>query len=987
MSTPIHNSAPSDPARQIAAHLARLRRRARLVTAVAGTSWCLVAATALFTAFVAALGWWGGDTVRIVGWLVVCLAIVLSFGLAVVGPLQHLASLEAIARRVGRAVPELASDVLTACQFSIAKPDPAFSKELVERHLLGAREALAALPAKAVFPGRILLAPTCAVCATALLSTAVCLAMPGVVETGARSLLTDPHAPELALVRKADRAPVVRDLTVTLYYPDYLGREPRRFGASSGGLSAPLGTSVVLEAEARVPGADRGTVTLPGGATVPMQVLPDGRVSARFSVTAAGTFRLALGTESSLVSGPDRPIEIEPDYPPTIELVRPTGNVEINENGEEILEFEAEDDNGIDRIDLVLRPGLGREVRKTVARTAKHVTRFKGRYRFSPETLRLEGGPRVEVELEAFDNDTIRGPKPGRSKTLVVQLMTRLSRHEAVIAEQGRALDALVDLLAERLKASPGAEKKRDPLSAERFDVLRAQTEDLLGRTARLIHQMNQDPFASRAVVDAFMQMREDLSNQILHESRFYSGTPGPFKQRQGADRVTIRLVEDAVLRIDDLMLDQQLTRLVADGGLLERSRAEIARLLESYGSSRSEAVRRALIEAIDRLDQLARGLEQGLRGVRGEIADAYLNAPSSAMFDLDAELQRLRALLASDDVAGAASLTAELEQKLARLMTALESGRLSYRNDRFGEGEKFLSDLVDKLLAVESEELQLRRETTALQRWYQERLMDLMRGRIDPLVKRQLGEVTKIESQLADLGNPADASQRELVVRARVSARELSLALGQGDLDEARQLSEDLVDAASGFDENDKGELAAGLEKIARAASRLMDELTEAYPNPAQVFGDRERGKMREQAAAQRHLVGRTKSLKAWIKDQGDNPRFLIHQAGTSLDEATARMEESVTRLEGKQVRDALEEQTAALEILGRLREDLKRGGELVPLESQPPAFKAEVDIPEPDDYQVPAEFRKDILDAMRDEAPSDYRDAIRKYYETLVR
>ena len=39
------------------------------------------------------------------------------------------------------------------------------------------------------------------------------------------------------------------------------------------------------------------------------------------------------------------------------------------------------------------------------------------------------------------------------------------------------------------------------------------------------------------------------------------------------------------------------------------------------------------------------------------------------------------------------------------------------------------------------------------------------------------------------------------------------------------------------------------------------------------------------------------------------------------------------------------------------------------------------------PDDYAVPAEFRKDILDAMRDEAPSDYREAIRKYYEILVR
>ena len=264
---------------------------------------------------------------------------------------------------------------------------------------------------------------------------------------------------------------------------------------------------------------------------------------------------------------------------------------------------------------------------------------------------------------------------------------------------------------------------------------------------------------------------------------------------------------------------------------------------------------------------------------------------------------------------------------------------------------------------------------------------MDLMRGRIDPLVRRQVGEVAKIEEDLADLGNPSAAEMRELLVRARVSARELGLALGQGDLDEARQLGEELVEATSGVDDAERSALASGLEKIARTASRLVGELTEAYPKPAQVFGDRERGEMREQAAAQRHLMARTKNLKAWIKDAGDNPRFLVHQAGMALDEAAVHMEQGVSRLEDKQVRDALEAQTAALEVLARLREDLKRGGDLVPFEAQPVAFKADVDIPEPDDYQVPVEFRKDILDAMRDEAPSDYRDAIRRYYETLVR
>ena len=987
MSAAPDNKAPADPARQIASHLARFRRQGRLVATLAGLSWCFVAATALLTALVAALGWWGGDTVRIVGWLVVVVALVVTFGVAVVGPLQHLASAEMIAQRIGRKIPAIASDVLSACQLSRAESNPAFSRALVVRHLEDARSRLADLPADSVFSRRALVAPLGAALASGVLSTAICVAAPGVMMTGAGALLSDPHAPELALVRKTARAPVVRDLTFTLYYPDYLDREPRRFDASSGGLSAPIGTSVVLEAYARHPGDDRGTITLPGGEVAPLQVLADGRVSGRFTVAAAGVFHLSLGTESAMTSGPDRPIEIEADAPPTVELTRPTGEVEIDENGEETLEFEAADDNGVDHVDLVLHNGLGRETRKTIARAAEHVTRYKGRYRFSPASLRLEGGPRVELEIEAFDNDAIRGPKPGRSKTLVVKLMTRLSRHEEVIAEQNQMLDAAVDLLADRLEPPAALGPQKDPVGAARFELLRSETEDLLGRAARLIHRMNQDAFSSRAVIDAVFQMRDDLSNQLIHEARFYEEPLGPKKQRQSADRVTVHLLEGAVLRIDDLLLDQQLSRLVADGGLLERSRDEIGHLLESFSKNRAEPVRRALLEAVERLEELSRRLEEGLRDVRGKVIDAYVNDSKSAMVDLGAELERLKALVASDSIAEAAALTADLQQKLARLMTSLESGRLSYRRDRFGEGEKFLGDLFDKLLALESDELQLRRETTAVQRWYQERLMDLMRGRIDPLVKRQVAEVGHVEEKLAEIGGATTADQRELLVRARVAARELGLALGQGDLDEARQLAEDLVDAASGVDETDESPFAQSLRGVEGAATDLVDELTDAYPRPAQVFGDRERGKLREQAAAQRHLEAQTRSLKAWIKEQGDDPRFIMHQAGTALDEAALRMEQSVTGLEGKQLRDALEAQTAVLDVLGRLREDLKHGDDLVPLESRPAPAAVDVDIPAPDDYAVPAEFRKDILDAMRDEAPSDYSEAIRKYYEILVR
>ena len=42
-------------------------------------------------------------------------------------------------------------------------------------------------------------------------------------------------------------------------------------------------------------------------------------------------------------------------------------------------------------------------------------------------------------------------------------------------------------------------------------------------------------------------------------------------------------------------------------------------------------------------------------------------------------------------------------------------------------------------------------------------------------------------------------------------------------------------------------------------------------------------------------------------------------------------------------------------------------------------------VEIPE-EAEETPAEFREDILDAMREESLQSYEEAIRRYYESLV-
>jgi hypothetical protein len=971
---------------EILAALESLRRRGRALAAVSGLGWIAACGVVLVTILTAALGLWGGAAVRGLGWTAVVVGVAVVGALALLAPLRRVASLAAVARAVGTTYPAHASDVLSACQLASSAATGSFSARLLDRYLGSVRALLGQIEFHRVFPARNLAPPALGLCLALVTAGGTRALIPEVFDAGLESLFGEQQIPDSAMRRVQARSPVVGDLALTLRFPDYLGRENRKLGATSGGLVAPLGTTVILEGRSLIAGAELGEIALPGGARAPLNVRPDGQINGRFVVSSAGSFSLVLGTVSTMTQGPERGLEVEPDSPPAIRLLRPVKDVAIDESGDLLLEFEAEDDHGLSRIDLVTRAGEAIEVRKTVVRAGDQVKRMRNRVHWTPQRLRIGDESLVELEFEAFDDDTILGPKPGRTAPLKVRIMTRLSRHQSALDEQNKALDTLIDLLAVRLETPlPGRRKPEE--AASRFTTIRRATEDFLGQTARLIHQLNQDSLTPWRVADSFVQIRENLSNQLLHEARLYRAPLAEFRKRQGVDRVTVRMLEGAVIQVDDLILDQQFARLVSGGDRLQKEREELSRQLQVFDRTRAETARRAVLDAIAQMERAVARLQGEIEKIRGQVGHAYINPAAVEAIDLIGSLDRLRQLLAEGDVAAAARLAADLEQTLARLMAGLESGLLAFRTDRFGEGEKFIGDLLDRVMGIESDQLQLRRQTTALQRRYQERLIGVMRGRIDPLVRKQLSQVARMRELLETVKTPTEATAREQLIALRVTARELELALGQGDLEEARLLAEGTGEVIDEWKLAQESGLPKQLNEVRRVATRLAEEVAEAYPKPYQLLGEQDRRRLWGLANKQRHLTFQARKLRTWIRDQGEETRFLAHRALASLKLVAARMNDGVVHLENKRARDALSSQTEALDELARLREDLRRGTEAAPIESRPVVLRGEVDIPAPDEYEVPPEFREDILEAMRDDLPKRYRQAIERYYEMLVR
>ena len=81
------------------------------------------------------------------------------------------------------------------------------------------------------------------------------------------------------------------------------------------------------------------------------------------------------------------------------------------------------------------------------------------------------------------------------------------------------------------------------------------------------------------------------------------------------------------------------------------------------------------------------------------------------------------------------------------------------------------------------------------------------------------------------------------------------------------------------------------------------MDDITEAYPRPAQLLTEKDIREARSRATQQRLLNAKTRKLRSWIQRQGEETRFLSNRALDVLAKVTRRMTRSVTSLEEKQI------------------------------------------------------------------------------------
>jgi hypothetical protein len=196
--------------------------------------------------------------------------------------------------------------------------------------------------------------------------------------------------------------PYVERIDLEYRFPAYTGLSPQS-QEGSGDVVALRGTEVRVRVTPTMK-VDGARLRVDGAEPHAMTVAPDGTLEASFKALAEGFYRIEMpGRDGAMAaSSPEYTIDVLSDQPPSITLIKPGRDAKVTAIEEVFTEFEAEDDYGVGRAELVFSVNGGPEKIVVLHRGAGKKALSAG-HTFFLEELTLEPGDFVSYFARATD--------------------------------------------------------------------------------------------------------------------------------------------------------------------------------------------------------------------------------------------------------------------------------------------------------------------------------------------------------------------------------------------------------------------------------------------------------------------------------------------------------------------------------------------------------------------------------------------------------
>lgn len=1036
---------PSSPPRPPSGGLAlRLVRDVRAAQARSLLTQAAMYAVLLFLLFLFAGAWVGATAPRAgLAVLVTGLAVALT-ELVVVGvvlPKRRVGDEERTARTLAAQVPELNLDLLAAVELSraLGKRED-FSPELARAFLRdvdvrASRLSVGRLVDSEPVSRAALLLAACVFLLVALLGW-----QGATLRAGLANVLTP--AAEGEPVR---RVPITGDVELSFKYPPHTGLEPRTLPSTTGDISAPTGTEVTYRTR-----ADRdveGAALLLGATRIPLEV-EQRQLTGTFVVAESGVFHVAFLDGKDLVAeGPDQSLTAEADQTPQVRVTTPLDGLEVLPDKQRVtVTYDATDDYGITRLELVYTIE-GQQPAKQALKPDDGRT-SRGTYVWDLAELGLQPGQLVTWAVEATDNDAVKGAKTGSSAKQTLKLYSDAEHRDEALHKAEALWLRLIDHLADRMESPDRANPT--PLDAavagkpndERGTQLAA---DLVTLVDELQEQRDPPAALLAALANVSTELNRDVS-QIVSQRRFLlrltgreAAAPGAkafvdskdgayskqlARQLAASIATDITHSEKNVLYLEALLDRARMDAVRELAQQLRKDRQELSRLIDEYTRAPNDEAKAALMAQMgalkQRMEELRRRMQDLSKGVRDDFVNNEAMQQMQEEFGMDDALSEVEKLMKEGKTDEALKKMQELSMQLDEFLDNLDDAAEQSDQQTDPELSRQFQEFTQKLGETVQKQEQVAEKTRALRDKARAQQKDRIARQGEQLKKELKAKLDGLQQSWRELDgqrlgarfeeNRKDALQARDNVQQALDANDFDLASQAADqLEEASQKMADNAEQQRRNDElfqnppdarRESKQVSDRLERDQKSAKEVAQKLRDLFPQPGQAMSEQDKKDLGELAKQQRQLQQQSQDLQQRMEQLGERAPIFNEDAQAQMQQASDKMQGAAEKLQGRDANRGFGEQQGAMQALQGLQQSMQqqqgkggKGG--LPMPSMQSGGKRggrsnsneKVEIPDEDPNAAPREFRKDVMDAMKQGSPDRYKEQTRKYYEELVK
>ena len=811
--------------------------------------------------------------------------------------------------------------------------------------------------------------------------------------------------------------PEIANVQLILYPPAYSGLGS--VSVAEGNIEGLKGSTLRLDA-VTTKEVVKAEIAMDDGKKIPLKI--DGRkLQANLVLFQAQSYRILVEDAQGFRNTPiSYELRIKPDGFPTVDLLRPTEDLEINGDETLSLEYSARDDFGIGEIALVTKIG-DREDKLVLQKDEAKRLILRDQYTWDLGKLGLRDGEEAIFFLQVFDNDTISGPKIGTSRSVRLKLKNLKGEHQQV-AEMLRDLNnRMVDLLADHLETPPPGEKSATPQGPDK--KLEQNLADALKRTEDVMRQTEKDrmsDFATWTDLEALKRNLEFTKNELLQKQEQAATADDKLKAR---DDIAAELERMSLLS-EDIGKRLKAQELASTAQDLTRNQERLMDALEKLQSGDKNLD--AIMKQISELAKNLQGLQQALSQLAQQMPDDFMNAQNMqglGFDDMFRALEEIRKKLKEGDIEGARQLARELFNQMAQMVAALQNAQRSAMASGMGRMQGEMQRQNNELQELAREQQEILLKTEGINNSALTERDAALKNKLDRFLEKAVAELGQLTDLFPDregpddpnlLTNLDDATMNSLLKNliAKLSNKDFP-GYKEGDEWAHKELTKKRTRAQE-----------PRAQRAEKSLDNIKSELEALLNQPAQALTDANKGELRDLASRQDVLKDRTDELHEKLQSLFQLFPQLDPKIVQNIGEAGGAMGNAHNRLGQLDSRGAVPPERTALDRLSQSQQQMQsamqqmaqRGqlgnmpitrlfrqgrflpyGSMTPLPGMPqfPQFDIEngftgldtekFHLPGKDEYKAPRNFREEILESLKQGVPPQMKEQIERYFKNL--